>query len=159
MENFSAAIKILIGIAVLYFICDALLPSGKFKPYVQLILGLCVLITVIEPIYTLIKADFNIDYDIQPSEPGYDYRDDLQQTWNDYTLQKLINNVLRETYSQYTFTVRTHKDKTTYRIYLTAYDDLSAEEIYDIKKLISNETGISSDYVNIYLQNEIIEEE
>ena len=163
MDTFYSAIKILIGIAILYFICDTLIISEKFKSYANLILGLAVAVTLIEPIGKLINSDWNISFNV--SDTGYsdDYRENVENIWNGYSsdsLQKYVKNILQDNYGQYTFTVRTYKQENkTYRIYLTSYDSISDAEATGIKKLICDKTGISTDYVNIYLQNPQIKED
>lgn len=163
MESFYSSIKILLGIAVLYFLCDTLVTSHKFKPYVQLILGLGVAVTLINPIGNLLKSDWNIDFNVNKPISDNSYRENVENIWQGYSsdsLQKYIKYVLANEFEQYTFTVRTYREKNNvYRVYITVNGQMSTVNVEAMKKLISDKTGISSDYVNIYLQNQQIKED
>ena len=149
MESFYSSIKILLGIAVLYFLCDTLVTSHKFKPYVQLILGLGVAVTLINPIGNLLKSDWNIDFNVNKPISDNSYRENVENIWQGYSsdsLQKYIKDVLANEFDQYTFTVRTYREKNNvYRVYITVNGQMSTVNVEAIKKLISDKTGISSD--------------
>ena len=157
MDTFYSAIKALTGIAVLYFLCDALISSEKFKPYVRLVLGLAVVLTLAKPITALLKTEPDIMFNIDIPSENDSLRDDIENIWRGHSsgsLRTFVGDILYESFPSYKFTVRTYRHESgLYRIYVTVYDNIPQSDIRDVKNLICAKTGISADYVNIYLQN------
>lgn len=148
-------IKILVGFAIIYMITEALMPSEKFKPYIQLIIGLGIVITLTEPVLKIINMDININYNNSSSTDGT-YRDDILEIWKNHTESGIAltsKALLKEHFPNERFTVRVIKhENNSFRIYITAYSDLSEELICSIKNIISESLSISAANVNIYLQ-------
>ena len=157
MDTFYSAIKILTGIAILCFLCDMLITSEKFKPYVHLILGLAIVAALAEPTAKLINSDWSVSFEINDTNTDNSYREKVEQIWNGYSassLEKYVQSILNDEFGKYSFTVRTYRhENNVYRIYVTFNDHINDVDADAAKKLICAKTGISADYVNIYLQN------
>lgn len=150
-------IKTLVGFAIIYMITEALMPTEKFKPYIQLIIGLGIVITLTGPVLKIINTDININYNKNPSSDGT-YRDDILEIWKNHTESGIISTskaLLAESFPDERFTIRVIKQgNNSFRIYITAYSELSDKQIYDIKNIISENLSISATNVNIYLQKQ-----
>lgn len=157
MEEFYSAIKTLAGIAILYFFCDMLVTSEKYKPYINLILGLAMISTVIKPVSALFKSETELFFGANIPSPSTDYRDAVERILSEHaglSLDEYVCNILSDNFPQYSLTVRTYKhDSGTYRIYVAVKNSLTQAELAAVKNVICSKTGISADYVNIYLQD------
>lgn len=149
-------LKILVGFALVYLLCDTLLQTDKFKPYIQLIIGLGIVITLTAPVLKLLNSEFHIDYNTSV-EATDDYRQTILEIWKKQTSSGIIKTtetILKEEFPEYRFTVRVIKQENEiFRIYITSYSILTDSEIAYVKKIISKNTGISVNNVHIYLQN------
>lgn len=157
MEVFYSAICSLIGIAILYFLSDILVTSEKYKPYTGLILGLAVAVTVAKPISALLNREGAFSFEISPSQStDASYRDTVENIWqglSENSFENRIRGLLKEKLPDSAFAVRIYKhEANTYRIYIDIKNNLPQARLDEIKAYICSETGISADYVNIYLQ-------
>lgn len=158
MELFYSAIRSLIGIAILYFLSDMLVTSEKYKPYVGLILGLAIAVTMAKPISVLLNRDWAFSFDVSSSSAtDTSYRDTIEHIWqerSEASLNSQLHDLLKKKLPENSFTVRTYKhNANTYRIYIDIKSSLPQAQLDEIKAYICSETGISADYVNIYLQD------
>ncbi len=153
----SPMIHTLTGIAILYFITGTLC-SEKYRPFADIVLGVAVVLTVISPFAKILNAEWTPEYTV-PTPDNSDLSDTIKDIWysqSSPSLKRQAEKVLNENYPQYSFTVRIQKLSGEYRIYISTNDTVKNEDISEIRNLISQKTGILSDYVNIYLQNKII---
>ncbi len=145
----------LICISVLYLIASEFIVSDKYKPYVFLVLSASVVMTVIKPLHTVLNTDFSFSYNESESNDS-NYRDWFENILiqsDTYEIKQQVINIITDSFPEVEFDVRVHNfSNRSTKIYITVYNNIQNEICYDIRKYISQKTGISLEDVNIYLQ-------
>lgn len=59
MEIFTELVKNLTIVIILATVLELFLPNGKMKPFVQIIVGLFVMITILNPLLSFVKGDWS----------------------------------------------------------------------------------------------------
>ncbi len=151
----SPAVKMLSALAIMYFVSDTL-TSEKYRPYINIVLGVAVILAVLSPISALLKSEWVPSFSPSAPDSSYDHNGTVNGIWQEQYIKSLktdTENILAEHFPQYKFTVRIQAPDGNYIIYITATAELENEKYFPIRELISQKTGISKDNVNIILQN------
>ncbi len=81
----SAWLKDIVVIFIIIFIAELIMPKGNMKRYIDLIIGLLIIIVIISPFARLINYDFNINNMVDNYTKAENLEDNLE---NDYSMDQ-----------------------------------------------------------------------
>lgn len=81
----SSWLKDIVVIFIIIFIAELIMPKGNMKRYIDLIIGLLIIIVIISPFARLINYDFNINNMVDNYTKAENLEDNLE---NDYSMDQ-----------------------------------------------------------------------
>lgn len=81
----SSWLKDIVVIFIIIFIAELIMPKGNMKRYIDLIIGLLIIIVIISPFARLVNYDFNINNMVDNYTKAENLEDNLE---NDYSMDQ-----------------------------------------------------------------------
>lgn len=134
----SSWLKDIVSLFIIISIIDLIMPKGNMKKYVNFVIGLLIIFTVINPFVKLVKKDFSLDSQVVKyiDNETYTSNKDLINEQNK-EIEKIYKDKLSEEIKKVVEKNSIYKvNKTNLEIYLTndKYGELKSMEIELIKE-------------------------
>lgn len=133
----SSWLKDIVVLFILISIAELIMPKGNMKRYINLVIGLLIIFTIVNPFAKLMKLDFNLDQAIF----NYSKSDDYLNNDEEFYMQqeKQIESLYKEKISNEM--IELVEDKTEYKVVDISIGIIESKEKYgeiDYIKLIAD---------------------
>lgn len=154
---FSAYIKTIVALAIFSTLANMLMPENDFKKYVELVVGLLVLATVLTPLFKIFGISINdINYD-SFEENKVNYTLDLEEKLlvNAYKVElteKISLDLLQQNYNIINIDVEFINDTSNNNFGEISQISIEADlsDKYSFREFIANRYNIDIEKVSIY---------
>lgn len=158
MEDIKAWVTTLSGIILFGSLCEMVLPAGNFQKYIRLVIGIFLVLALMSPVYSFLKNDitnnfFTIDVMETYTHSNMDmekYQKNKIISLYKEKLGKKISESVSEKVEDFSAQIKLEVEEgdeknfgIINRVVLITETDYSAEEKKQIKKIITNEYGVS----------------
>lgn len=122
----SSWLKDIVVLFIIISIAELIMPNGNLKRYVNLVIGLLIIFTIVSPIAKFIRLDFNLDQGII----NYSKPDDLLNIDERFLIQqeKQIEDLYKENISKEV--IGLVEDKTKYKVVSISIGIIESKERY-----------------------------
>ena len=144
----SSWLKDIVVLFILISIAELIMPKGNMKRYINLVIGLLIIFTIVSPFAKLMKLDFNLDQAIF----NYSKSDDYLNNDEEFYMQqeKQIESLYKEKISNEI--IELVEDKTEYKVVDILIGIIDSKDKYgeidNNLKVISNKNSKDNDVNN-----------
>lgn len=145
----SSWLKDIVVLFILISIAELIMPKGNMKRYINLVIGLLIIFTIVNPFAKLMKLDFNLDQAIF----NYSKSDDYLNNDEEFYMQqeKQIESLYKEKISNEM--IELVEDKTEYKVVDISIGIIESKEKYGeidyIKLIVDKNKETKSNKISI----------
>lgn len=145
----SSWLKDIVVLFILISIAELIMPKGNMKRYINLVIGLLIIFTIVNPFAKLMKLDFNLDQAIF----NYSKSDDYLNNDEEFYIQqeKQIESLYKEKISNEM--IELVEDKTEYKVIDISIGIIESKEKYGeidyIKLIVDKNKETKSNKISI----------